>query len=221
MSKKIRPMKVSLPDDHIVRFWNVVKSLVEPFGIDRVKEVNHYVELLGEAVDRHVNEAQGKPSREHKRKLARKRFIAIFKRRYLFMTDFEYDTVLSGVEVKLIDQALDALEKKGVESDEYLKWQFETFLVDNPKFCPPNIKQMCSDFFLKEFFYANKESIKQKQQDEILKKEVLDLVARARVLIRSAGDKQEQEEVKKVLKAYRSGGMGVSELRKKIESMEG
>jgi len=220
MNKKNNSLKVTLPEDHLTEFLKVVKSLVIPFGVDKVKEVNHYVHLLGESIDRHVSEEKYKPSPEHRQKLNRKRFIAIFKTRYLQLTDLEYESVITGIEAKMIDQTLAAVAAKGFDVDEYLKWAFEIFFVDNPKFCPPNLKQTCSQFFLEQFFYASRDKIKKRAQDAVRKKDIMDLVTRGRILIREAADKSGAEAVKDVLKGYRDGKIGVVDLRKKIEDME-
>jgi len=220
MSKKTSPLRVTLPDEHVVNFWNVVKSLVVPFGVDRVKEVNHYVELLGLAIERHTVEAQFKPSPQKRMTMERKKFIMVFKQRYLQLTDLEYPRVVSGIDTKMIDQTIEAVKDKGFDLDEYLKWVFDIFLQENPKFMPPNLKQTCSQFFLEQFFYANREQIKSRNQEAIKKKELMDLVSRGRLLIRGTKDKSVKEDVKTVLKAYRDSSIGMVEFRKKIETIE-
>lgn len=218
MSKKISS-KLVLPESHVSDFWDVVKSMATYYGIEKVKDVHHYVQLLGQAVERHSDEAVGRPSPKYRKERERKRFIKIFKTRYLHLTDLEYHRV-TGIDTKMIDHTLDAIQDKGLDVDEYLKWVFEIFLVDNPKFCPANIKQTCSKFFLERFLYENREKIRKRNQDSVRKKEVMDLVARGRVLIREAKDSAAKEAVKDVLKDYRDDKIGLVEFRKKIDDME-
>lgn len=39
-----------VPEDRLERFMGLVYSMVEPFGVDEVPEVMHYVELLWQAI---------------------------------------------------------------------------------------------------------------------------------------------------------------------------
>lgn len=219
MSKKSSPQKVTLSEDHVLEFWNIVKGLIEPFGIDKIKEVHHYVQLVGEAVDRH--QTQVSPSPKYRKQMERKKFIAIFKSRYLQITDLEYPREINGVDIKLIGQAIDAIQERGLGIDDYFKWAFEVFFPDNPKFMPPNPRQLCSQFMLEQFYYENRERISRLNKEEVRKKEVMDLVARARILIRGASNKADRDKVKDILKAYKyDENVGLVELRKKIEEME-
>jgi hypothetical protein len=221
--KKEKPDRFPIPDELPERFMGIIWSMVEPFGIDKVQEVMHYVELLGQAVDRHVFDSMHATGSHRKSVDDRKSFIVIFKQRHLHHTDLEYGHPVTPVDAKLIGQVVGMIEEKGFNTDEFLRWVFEVFLEDNPKFNPPTIKFTCSRFVVDKFLYENRDRAKQKQEDEIKKKEALDVIGRAKVLIRisrGAGLREDTEKVIERLKQYRDGHIMLDELRIFVESEE-
>jgi len=198
--------------------------MVEPFGIDKIPDVMHYVELLGQAVDRHLFETSQKMLTQHRKTNEdRRRFIAIFNQRYLQATDMEYDRPITPVEGKMITQTTKTIEAKGFTIDEFLQWVFEVFLEESPKFNPATIHLVCSRFVIDKFLYENRDKIKQKQEAELQKKDALDVVARARTALRSLrdmGKTQDQEKIVSLLKQLAAGGIMLEELRKEVERVE-
>ena len=214
-SKK-KPVSENGPE----RFMSVVYVLAREFGIDEFPQVYHYVELLGDAVNRHVFEQHHKMSPQKKVHNDRRRFIAIFKTRYQQFLDLEYAKKVTPVDAKLINQANRGLLKEGFTPDEYLTWVFDTFLVDNPNFSPPTIKSLCSQFILHSFFTENKELREAKKRQERQKKEGLDLIQRARGLLREALSEADEKKVRKAVKDYSSRDIMLSEFRKVVEKLE-
>ena len=109
-----------VPEDRLERFMGLVYSLVEPFGVDDIPEVHHYVELLGQAVERHIVESKFSVSPQSKMSVERRKYISIFKNRYLHLTDQEYSRAITGVDGKLINQLVKILGENGFEVDEWL-----------------------------------------------------------------------------------------------------
>lgn len=211
----------AVPEDRLERFMGMVYSLVEPFGIEEVPEVFHYVELLGQAIERQIVESKFAGTPQHRITADRRKFISIFKNRYLSMTDLEYGRAITGVDGRLVNQLSKVLADNGFEVDEYLTWLFSDFLVENPKFCPPTIKMSCSNFVIEKFLYEHREQIKQRREDQIRQKSSLDLIARARVLIRTfAEDEESKKKIIEVLKGYRDGSIMLEQMRVDIEQME-
>ena len=199
----------------------VVYSLVEPFGIEDIPEVFHYVELLGQAIERQIVESKFAGTPQHRMSADRRKFISIFKNRYLHLVDQEYSRAITGVDGRLINQLVKVMTDNGFDVDEYLAWLFEQFLSENPKFCPPTIKFSCSNFVVEKFLYENKEKIKQRREDEIRKKASLDLIARGRVLIRIyASDENIKKKIVDVLTGFRDGSIMIEKLREEIEFLE-
>lgn len=211
----------AVPEDRLERFMGLVYSLVEPFGIEEVPEVYHYIELLGQAIERHIAESRFTGSPQGRLSVDRRKFISIFKNRYLSTTDLEYTRAITGIDGRLINQLNKALGDNGFEVDEYLTWLFDSFLSENPKFNPPSIKFACSNFVVEKFLYEHKDKIKQRREDKIRKKESMDLIARARILIRHYQDNAEMKKnIVDVLKGYRDGDIMLEKMRSEIERIE-
>jgi len=211
----------AVPEDRLERFMGLVYSLVEPFGIEEVPEVYHYIELLGQAIERHIAESRFTGSPQGRLSVDRRKFISIFKNRYLSTTDLEYTRAITGIDGRLINQLNKALGDNGFEVDEYLTWLFDSFLSENPKFNPPSIKFACSNFVVEKFLYEHKDKIKQRREDKIRKKESMDLISRARILIRHYQDNAEMKNIiVDVLKGYRDGGIMLEKMRSEIERIE-
>jgi len=208
-----------VPEDNAERFMLIVWSLVDAFGIDHIPNVHHYVELLGQSVERHIFESTYGGSKKKRMTTSQKRFIAVFKARYLEMTDLEYTKKMTHVDGKLVKQAIELLTESCFEPDDYLTWLFEHYLPDNPKFCPPTMRQICSSFFLHKFLYENKELSAEKRQEEVRRNEALDLVNRARVLMRTSED-DERKKIEDLLKRYREEDIMTDEFRTAIERFE-
>jgi hypothetical protein len=224
MSKKENSdQRAPVPENPVSGFQMTVCILARQLGIDKISEVFHYVEILSDACDRYIFEDAHKVSPKKKTDTERKRFIAVFKSRYLQFTDYEYDRAITGVDSRMVDQTIKGLEKDGFTLDEYLRWAFDDFYVENPKFCPPTIKQVCSSFVIERFRFLNRDKMKQKYRDELNRKEGMSLIGRGRVLLRAAkqaGMEEKREQVKKTLSEYGARSIILGEFRRRIELFE-
>ena len=178
------------------------------------------VELLGEAVARHSFEKNHKMSPQKKVHADRKRFIAIFKTRYAQLLDLEYRKKITSIEGKQIHQLNKELLKENFTPDEFLAWLFETFLVDNPKFCPPTIKSVCSQFILHSFLNDNRELKEAKKREELNRKSAMDLIQRARGLLRSDMKEDDEKKLRDTLRKYGERDIMLSEFRKVVREFE-
>lgn len=220
--KREKTERTPIPEDTTERFMGIVYSMIEPFGIDKIPEVMHYVELLGQAVDRQIFEASH-VSTDRRASTERKRFITIFKTRYLHYSDMEYSRPITPAEAKLIGQVIDMIGSKGFDVDEFLQWLFDVFFDENPKFNPPSIKFSCSQFIVEKFLFEHREEMKKKKQDDIVKKDALDVIGRSRVLMRMAkeeGNQQTLDFIIDLLKRYRDGSIMLGDLRIEVEKLE-
>ena len=151
----------------------------------------------------------------------RRKFIAIFKTRYLSQTDLEYCRTITGIDGRLINQLSKVLTENGFDVDEFLTWFFDVFLDENPKFQPPTIKLSCSSFVIEKFLFEHREQIKQRRDQAIRKKEALDVIGRARVLARTfENDPVNRKKVVDLLKEYRDESIMIEKLRSGIEALE-
>lgn len=212
--------KSPVPENREQRFMSVVYCLSEEFGINDIPEVYSYVELLGQAVARHVFEQNHKMSPQKKVHNDRKRFIAIFKTRYQQLLDLEYSKKITPIEMKLISQTNKKLLEDNFEPDDFLEWLFEDFLVENPKFRPPTVKSICSQFIMHSFISSNQHKREAKKRKKMNDAAGMDLIQRARGLLRSGMSAEDNEKVKDVLKKYSGKSIMLSELRQSVEKLE-
>lgn len=217
MSKETE--KVPIPEDNVERFMTLLWSMVGPCGIDQFPDILHYVEMLSQSIDRYSFEKTHSMSPQKKVHEERKKFIRIFKQRYVMAYDLEYGHKLTGIEGKLINQANKQLKDSGFDCDEYLRWVFDDYLVENPKFAPANMKQMCSTFFLHKFIVEHRGLKEERGVAEKEKKDVMALIGKGRELMRNAkenGDSVTEEKVRQVLKDFKEKRIMLSELRRAI-----
>lgn len=220
--KKEKVERFAVPELMPERFMGIVNSMVEAFGVDRIPDVMHHVELLGQAVERYVSES---PSSEipDRTNLERRRFVAIFKNRYILQTDLEYTRPITPVDGKLMGQTIGILREKGFDVEEFLKWVFETFLEENSKFQPATIKVICSAFVVERFFLENKDLMRSRKEQAAVNAEAEGILGRARVQIRvmkERGEKKELEKIVELLKNYRDGSIMLDELAMYVKELE-
>lgn len=221
MNKDLLNKKYPVPANNSEKFMAMVYTMADAMCIEEIPEVFHYVELLGDSVARHVFESHHKMSPQKKVHSNRKRFIAIFKTRYQQLLDLEYTKKITPVEGKMINQSNKYMTKEGFSPDDFLQWVFEEFLVDNPKFRPPTIKSICSQFVQHTFLSENQAQRESKKRQDIDKKDGMDLIQRARGLRRFEKiDKKDDEKLKEVLKEYSERRIMLSEFRKVVQGFE-
>ena len=213
--------KHPLPANQAEKFMAMVYALTDIMNIEEIPDVYHHVELLGESVARHAFETHHKMSPQKKVHSDRKRFIAIFKTRYQQLLDLEYIKKITAVEGKLVSQINKVLLKEGFTPDDFLKWIFDDFLIDNPKFRPPTLKSLCSQYVLHTFLDGNQALREAKKRQELDRIAGFDLIQRARGLRRIKGiDKKDDEKLKDVLEGYAQRSIMLPEFRKVVEGFE-
>lgn len=215
----IKKDKHPVPSNRSEHFMGIVWSLVEPFGIENIPDAMEYIQLLSESIERHNFEKKYKISPQKKVHKDRAKFIAVFKSRYLAFTDLDYTRPVTGAESKLINQANRLLSEYGFTAEDYLKWTFEHFFIENEQFAPGNLKQVCSQVFLHKFLYANKDKKSEKNKQELALKEGNMLLGKARTLIRGTQDKNLIEKVKIVVKQFKDEDIMLSEFRKELNKL--
>jgi hypothetical protein len=188
-------------------------------GMNECDSIMHYIQLSIEEARRFRYNTTHPQSQDKKLDLERSRFFAIFKAKYLELTDIEYPRAFTDVEAKMVKQLNESLLEKNFTCDEFLSWLFDVFLPVETKFSPPAIKFACSGWVVNRFLFENKDVMKLKAEQVVRQKQVIDLVNRARVLIRQSKTKENAEEIKNFIKKYQSDGI-MSVLRDKVEFFE-
>lgn len=215
--------KIQIPENSVERFVLIVQSLLEPLGISKIPDIMNYVDLMIQESNRYLFDQDHPSSSKHKVHAERTKFIQIFKQRYLQLTDLEYIRPINPADAKMIGQIVKQLEDNGFKVEEYLQWVFETFLIENQKFCPPSIKFLCSGFALEKFMYENREIIKQRHDAEIRQKEMTGLILRARTYmhtVKAEGHFDLSEKVKELLSKYRDQVYNPMALREEMVILE-
>lgn len=94
-----------------------------------------------------------------------KKFIAIYRKRYLEFTDFECEETFNGVAFVIIGGHVKKLIDAGSSVEEYLIWFFDDFLKENPKFCPPSSKTALSIWVYNKFLFKMKDKLRVRKKD--------------------------------------------------------
>jgi hypothetical protein len=203
---------------------SMVQSLAVMSRIDKIPDIQHHVDLLIRAADNHAFELQhgsasSKPSDE------KKRFITIFRTRFLSVMDYEYPhKTLSPVELTMIGNLISQkFNQKGIDSDVYLEWFFETFLVKKPQFNPASMKLACSNMCWGDFLYDSNEILKEKKEKTMQAEDQIVFVNRARECMRRAvanNNDELKEKIKTTVNKFRDGGIMFSEFKKLVNEFE-
>lgn len=207
-----------IPDNHGRAFMATVWTMARAFGIDKIPAACRYFQLASDEIDRALFEQKNPVVTRFKEDAERKKFITIFKGRYLQLTDLEYNSVINPMEARMISQVCVSLIGKGFSPEEYLQWLFDDFLPLNDKFVPPPIKFTCSGFTLNKFLYERKDQLKQKKDEALRSQLYVDLVNRARVCMRQNPD--EKEKLVRAVEKFTSGGIMLEDMRKLVEGYE-
>ena len=223
MSRKDQIERHAVPEGRKQQFILMMELAAEITEVNEIPQVAHHIKLTREAVERSIFEDTHSVSPAKKLTADTKKYVAIFRQRYLQLTDLEYARQITPIDGKTMKMVAKELTAVGFEVEEYLKWLFDEFLSENPKFCPPNIKWTGSAFVLDKFLYENRQKMREKRDAETRKVEMLDLINRARALMRgflAAGRVEDKEKVKDILKKHRDEGIMVTEFRGLIEGFE-
>lgn len=212
--------RIAVPEDLSGLFMQQIWIAARLTGMDKIPAVCHHIQFIQDEINRHCFNNNHQVSSHDKDNAERRKFIAIFRNRYLESTDFEYPVTVTPIDGKLVAQTNKALNNKGFTCDEYLKWLFEVFLPENTKFLPITIKFSCCAFALTKFFFENKDLMKEKQEAETKKREALSLMTRGRQVIRQSQNPETIEKVKNIIKNYADGRIVLDGMRKGIDECE-
>jgi hypothetical protein len=198
MSRKDKIDRYPIPENMARAYMGTAWTMIKAFGIDKFPAAIHYFQLHCEEIERGIFEQNNPAVTRHKETGELRRYIAIFKARYLELSDSEYKNAISPVEGKMISQLCGNLQESGFTVDEYLKWIFEEFLPTADKFCPPQLKWTCCAFIVNKFMYVNKELKKERKESEVRSKMSSDLINSARVCMRKATKPEDVEKIKEM-----------------------
>jgi len=104
---------------------------------------------------------------EGNEKEEKKKFIAIFKQRYLEFTDFEYREAISPITQTIITKTIQTIKAEGSTIIEFLEWFFDDFATQerNKQYMPPSINFITNNFVVSKYLYQMKDSLKMRKKD--------------------------------------------------------
>lgn len=140
----------------------------------------------------------------------KKKFIAIYKQKYIEYTDFECNETFGASENFVIQNLCQKLISEGTDSQEYLNWFFDEFLKEEfNKKCygsPPTIRGVISNTIYAKFLFEKKQSLKTRKQDAAnltVKSAVMELATQYL-------EKSKNKEFGKKILEYTEGRMSLS-----------
>lgn len=94
-------------------------------------------------------------------------FITLFKKKYLELTDFNFNDPITPINQVNINRVIQDINREGGTYTEFIEWFFDDFcsLESNKKFMPPQINFMCSSNIVNKFLYVMKDSLKLRKRD--------------------------------------------------------
>ena len=97
----------------------------------------------------------------------KRRFVALFRKKYLETMKFEYKDPVTPVNSVNIARIINDLKAEGGKYEEFLEWFFNDFcsLESNKKFMPPEINFMCSNHVLKKYLYVMKDTLRIRKEN--------------------------------------------------------
>lgn len=98
----------------------------------------------------------------------KRKYIAIFKQKYLEFCDFAYNGVIDAGTLFIVGETVKRLNSEGSNSLEYLNWFFDEFMRDEynkSKYAPPSIKITVSTFVIDKYLFLHKDVLRVKKQD--------------------------------------------------------
>jgi hypothetical protein len=177
------------------------------------RNIAERVNLLVESLQRKIYDTRNPKKKKQTEVQA---FIIVWKAKYLQLTDFQYTARINNIEIKSIKHVIERVKQLYFTVDEYLDWFFDDFLQKKPKFCPPNIKLICSEFVVMEFQYRFAGDIKRRKEQALVETAEGDILNKARALFRKTKNKL----IRVWLKEYDSGTIGLVELKEKLDKAE-
>lgn len=98
----------------------------------------------------------------------KRKYIAIFKQKYMEYCDFAYSGGVDAGTQFIISGMVKKLSDEGFASMDYLCWFFDDFMRDEynkTKYAPPTIKLTTSNFVYEKFLFQNKDKAKLRKRD--------------------------------------------------------
>ena len=94
-------------------------------------------------------------------------FINLFKRKYLELTDLNFNDPITPIHQVNINRVITEISREGGNYAEFIEWFFDDFcsLESNKKFLPPQINFMCSSAVVNKYLFLMKDTLKMRKKE--------------------------------------------------------
>jgi hypothetical protein len=211
--------RVKVPKDRYELFKHQLLIHVALFRADDDPYISNCVELLVNAIDRHIHDKRSGVGykRDKIKKLSNtQQFIKQFQVKFYQYHDIEYKLKISSKDTAIISGLIKKLEEEGSNHQEYIEWWFDDWLPDNRKFEGNNLTTMASDFFIQQFLVQNITKIKARKKKQNMMLLTSTLSQQARALIRGG-----HKELVPDLQKFTDGEMNLEQFNKAIKNAGG
>jgi len=166
------------------------------------RDVRFQMNLLAELLQEQINKKLGKKIKKEEKKSENqlenddvRKFIAVFRDRYVNETDIEYKSQISPAEIGMIKSHTKKLSDKNVSIEEYMDWIFDVFFEDkyNKEKFVPGIKLVTGAFLASKFFMVNRDKIRGRAVSVQTKSKRETIRNHGKILYRSTNDRQIQK----------------------------
>lgn len=104
---------------------------------------------------------------KNEKNIEMRRFIAIYKKKYMEMTDMECDEAIDGTTCVILKSVCKQLIDQSSNVSEFLTWVFDDYYKrpEMEKHMPPCIKFTVGKMTMKKFFYEHRDKLKIRKKD--------------------------------------------------------
>lgn len=118
-------------------------------------------------ISRMMQESGEKETDEDSITMDKRRFVALFKKRYVELTKFKFEDKITPITQVNMANAINRLKSEGGKYEEFLDWFFDEYcsLEENKKFMPPQLNYVCSHYVVNKYLYKMKDSLQMRKDN--------------------------------------------------------
>jgi hypothetical protein len=183
--RTIGDKRYPIPKDGVEQFMATVWGIAGMSGVIKIPSILKKIEELGDAVNDHITgRATGSNITGNDEQAHRKRFITIFKTRYINEYSHEYPNTFTGQDFRIIGTVIKKLHANGFGVDSYLKWIFDEHAANSKGFNPSSMKMVCCNETVCKFLQENKGCVDHNMLKMQFEERTRDLLMRAAAILR-------------------------------------
>lgn len=104
---------------------------------------------------------------DDKKTIETRKFISIYKQKYLELTDFTCEEKFTGATFVIIGNVIQKFLENMSGAEEYLNWLFDDYFREpgNKNLLPPNLKLVLSNFVINKYLFIMKDTLLVRKRD--------------------------------------------------------